>query len=185
MRFFIFCLLFPFTVACSSQHVQSKKRPASGSIPSLEDLAAEYPIEKCLLKFWEDGDTPTVLCGQDEEATVVRMIGIDTAESGFDENSRRRAARQASLWEMTIEQVYACGKAATKRVKQLCPAGSEVEVVGGERGKYGRRLAYVVCLGVNLNLRLVEEGLAGRYAYPAQPEKPAACPPKGAGPSHK
>ena len=144
-------------------------------IPTLDELAKAHPPESCTLEFWEDGDTPTVICA-DGTDTIVRLIGIDTAESGFDENSTRRAHRQVKEWGMSLEQVFACGKAATARVKELCPVGNEVEVIGGERGKYGRRLAYVVCRGVNLNLKLVEEGLAGRYAYPAPPQKPAKCP---------
>jgi endonuclease YncB( thermonuclease family) len=167
-------LLFLFTWSCSSTRDPAKRSPAP--IPTPEMLAAGHPPETCRITFWEDGDTPTVACAGSEEPVVIRMIGIDTAESGFDENSRNRARRQVDLWGMTLEQVYTCGKAATRRVRELCPTGSEVEVIGTERGKYGRRLAYVICKGVNLNLRLVEEGLAGHYPYPGQPEKPAACP---------
>lgn len=107
---------------------------------------------------------------------VIRLLGVDTAESGFDANSRKRGEKQARLWGLRLHQVFACGKAATRRVRELCPAGSPVEVIGKQTGKYGRRLAYVICAGVDLNERLLAEGLAGRYPYPAPPEKPAACP---------
>jgi len=156
-------------LACSSAQ-------APASIPTLAELSATSPPETCTLELWEDGDTPYVRCA-DGEQTIVRMVGIDTAESAFDENSRRRGEYQAELWHLTLEQVFACGKAATRRARELCPEGSEVQVAGSERGKYGRRLAIVVCHGVNLNLRLVEEGHAGRYPYPGKPEKPSGCPP--------
>ena len=162
------CCIVVFTFACSSAR-------APGKIPTLEELSAKSPPETCTLELWEDGDTPIVRCA-DGEQTIVRMVGIDTAESAFDENSRRRGGYQAELWNMTEDQVFACGKAATRRARELCPEGSEVQVVGSERGKYGRLLAIVVCNGVNLNLKLVAEGLAGRYPYPGKPDKPAACP---------
>lgn len=173
-----FGLLIGFMAACSSDPVRTRavepRQPAP--IPSLEQLAERFVPEACEIQMWEDGDTPTVLCGSERRKDVVRMIGIDTAESGFDDNSRRRGQYQVELWGMTIEQVFACGKAATHWVRKMCPVGSPVEAVGGERGKYGRRLAYVVCRGVNLNLELVAQGLAGRYPYPGPPEKPSACP---------
>jgi endonuclease YncB( thermonuclease family) len=139
-------------------------------------VAERFAPEACEIQMWEDGDTPTALCGPGREKHVVRMLGIDTAESGFDDNSRRRGGYQVELWGMTLAQVFACGQAATRRVKELCPAGSPVDLIGGERDKYGRRLAYVICRGVNLNQKLVAEGLAGRYPFPGPPEKPAACP---------
>jgi len=139
-------------------------------------MRAEHGTESCRLKYWEDGDTPVVTCKQASEPQTVRMIGIDTAESGFDDNSRKRARKQARLWGMSYEEVLACGKAATRRVCELCPPDSPVEIVGTELGKYGRRLAYVVCRGINMNRRLVAEGLAGNYPYPDPAEKPAACP---------
>jgi len=170
-------LLIPvtFTLACSSNTAtRAEHERAPAPIPTLAELRAAHPADKCTLVFWEDGDTPTVECGGKKD--VVRMLGIDTAESGFDDNSRRRGKRQVELWGMSLEQVFACGKAATKRVREFCPVGSPVEVVGTERGKYGRRLAYVICKGVDMNALLVREGLAGRYPYPGDPDKPAACP---------
>ncbi len=176
---FFIGLVSMFTIACPPEPVRYQKaRPQAepAPIPGLEEMIAEHAPEPCVLRFWEDGDTPAVTCGPEGETVVVRMLGIDTAESGFDDNSRRRGARQADLWGMSLEQVFACGKAATRLARQLCPQGSAVDVIGTERGKYGRRLAYVVCKGINLNQRLVDEGLAGRYPYPGPPEKPAACP---------
>jgi len=163
-------------LSCSApiEKPQATRGKQATDIPSPAKLEAAYGRQSCKVQLWEDGDTPTVLCGTDE--IVVRMIGMDTAESGFDDNSRRRGKRQVDLWDMTLKQVFACGKAATHRVRALCPVGSPVDVIGGERDKYGRLLAYVICRGINLNQRLVKEGLAGRYAYPAPPEAPSACP---------
>jgi len=148
-----------------------------GRIPSLEELSRLGPPMPCLLVQWEDGDTPYVRCSEGGPEVPVRLLGIDTAESGFDENSIARGRRQARQWGMASEDVFACGKAATARARELCPEGSQVEVTGSESDAYGRRLAYVTCRGVNLNERLVEDGLAGRYPYPGPPEKPARCPP--------
>jgi endonuclease YncB( thermonuclease family) len=105
------------------------------------------------------------------------MIGIDAPESGFDENSLRRAQYQVKIWGFSTKEILVCGKAATLRAKELCPEGSDVEVIGNQPDKYKRRLAYVICNGINVNLRLVEEGLVGRYPYPGDPEKPTHCVP--------
>lgn len=110
----------------------------------------------------------------------MRLIGIDTAESGFDDNSRRRADWQAQRWGLSYDEVVACGKAATARAAALCPAGRAVEVTGHERDTYDRRLGYLVCDGVELNAQLIADGLAGLYPFPDPPARPRACPvPRG------
>ena len=144
-------------------------------IPSLQLLQRLGPTLSCTLHRWEDGDTPYVRCAGGPPEPV-RLIGIDTAESGFDDNSRRRAQWQSKIWKLTYDDVVACGKAATERAKELCPEGRAVEVTGHERDKYERRLGYVVCDGVEMNGRLVAEGLAGRYPYPRPPQRPSGCP---------
>ncbi len=159
-------------MACSSPHHHGAVR-APRPIPTYEQLTQQAKMP-CSLLRWEDGDTAFVRCTSGKE--TVRLVGIDTAESAFDDNSRRRGRRQAALWSMTEKQIYACGKAASRRVKELCPAGSQITVAGNKRGHYGRLLAYIRCKEVNINARLVQEGLAGRYPYPGPPEKPAACP---------
>jgi endonuclease YncB( thermonuclease family) len=115
--------------------------------------------EPCVLQRWEDGDTPYVDCGSGP--APVRLLEIDTAESGFDENSSSRAAWQAKLWQLSIEEVVACGKRATVRAREICPDGSAVTLRGDARDKYDQRL--------------VDEGHAGRYPYPADPERPRLC----------
>ncbi len=141
--------------------------------PTIDPLADGHP-GGCILERWEDGGTAYVDCGSDE-AEVVRLVGIDAAEVGFDAQSRERARWQAALWKLPYAKILACGKAATARVKEICPEGSEVTLHGDETDKFDRLLAHVHCGGKNVNLRLMEEGHAGRYAYPADPERPRLC----------
>ena len=143
------------------------------TMPTMDPLA-DGPEEGCVLERWEDGDTAYVDCGA-AEPEIVRLVGIDTAESGFDGNSRSRAQWQSALWKLPYGAVLRCGKAATARVKEICPEGSKVELHGDKLDKYDRLLAHVRCRGQNVNHRLVEEGHAGRYPYPADPEKPRLC----------
>lgn len=149
--------------------------PAAPTIPTLTEVAAGAPPEACALLRWEDGDTPYVRCADGKEDPV-RLLGIDTPESGFDEHSTRRAHWQSSLWGVPFEAVLACGRAATALARELCPEGSRVEVVGAARDRFQRRLGYVVCGGVEVNGALVARGAAGRYPYPAPPERPSGCP---------
>jgi endonuclease YncB( thermonuclease family) len=153
-------MLLSFLFAC---HQRSSSGPAAPATAQ----------ENCLLLSWEDGDTCDVDCSGRRQK--IRLLGIDTAESGFDENSNARAERQVGWWKLTREEVLACGQAAARRVRELCPPRSEVVLRGSGLDKYGRRLSEVVCRGMNVNQKLVEEGLAGRYPYPDPPEKPAAC----------
>ena len=162
--------------AAGCPYAPADGKPVDEGIPSLELLQRMGPTLSCTLDRWQDGDTPYVRC-EGGAPEPVRLVGIDTAESGFDDNSRRRAQWQSTLWKLSYDEVVACGKAATARAKELCPAGQTVQVTGHERDKYERRLGYVVCEGVQMNGRLVSEGLAGRYPYPKPPQRPAACPP--------
>lgn len=155
-------------VACHTGH-------ALPGIPALDPLSWASAPEFCTLVRWEDGDTPYVDCGAGEGP--VRLLDIDTAESGFDDNSRARADWQAKLWQLPVERVVACGKQATLRAREICPEGSRVELRGRKRDKYDRRLAYLRCCDIEVNARLVREGHAGRYAYPKDPERPTLCVP--------
>lgn len=142
-------------------------------VPALQPAAWNAAPEACTLVRWEDGDTPYVDCGAG--AGPVRLLDIDTAESGFDDNSRARADWQAKLWLVPVDAVIACGKRATTRAREICPDGSRVELRGTDRDKYDRRLAYLRCRDVEVNAQLVREGHAGRYAYPKDPERPTLC----------
>ena len=130
--------------------------------------------DDCVLDTWEDGDTAHVDCGS-SAMEVVRLVGIDTPESGFDGNSKSRAKWQAELWKLPYEVVIRCGQAATARVKEICPEGSTVQLIGDDTDKYDRRLAHIRCAGQNVNMRLLQEGHAGHYAYPADPARPHRC----------
>lgn len=149
--------------------------PGMPPIPILDPRSWADAPEFCTLVRWEDGDTPYVDCG--EGARPVRLLDIDTAESGFDDNSRARAQWQATLWRLPVERVVACGKQATLRAREICPDGTTVELRGDTRDKYERRLAYLRCRDVEVNQKLVREGHAGRYPYPKDPERPRLCTP--------
>lgn len=153
-------------VACHSGHTLPL-------IPALDPVSWNSAPEFCTLVRWEDGDTPYVDCGAG--AGPVRLLDIDTAESGFDDNSTKRGFWQAKLWQLPVDAVFACGRRATARAREICPDGTQVELRGRERDKYDRRLAYLRCLDVEVNAKLVREGHAGRYAYPKDPERPTLC----------
>lgn len=154
--------------------VVSACRPSAPAIPSRDEIATQAPPEACTLLRWEDGDTPYVRCADGKEDPV-RLLGVDTPESGFDDNSLRRAQWQSTLWSLPVDAVLACGKQATAAAREICPDGSPIEVVGAARDRYQRRLAYVVCGGREVNAELVARGVAGRYPFPADPERPSGC----------
>lgn len=162
-------------LACRPTPAEPTGHPEPAPIPSRDAIATTAPPEACTLVRWEDGDTPYVRCADGREDPV-RLLGVDTPESGFDENSIRRARWQSELWHVTFDEVLACGKAATAAAKEICPEGSAIEVVGVARDRYQRRLAYVVCAGLEVNGELVARGAAGRYPFPGDPERPAGCP---------
>lgn len=115
-----------------------------------------------------------MVCGSGTRE-VVRLLAIDAPESGFDDNSRTRAQWQGQLWQLPYATVLRCGKAATARAREICPEGSPVELLGDDRDKYDRRLAFIRCAGDDVNRRLLEDGYAGNYPYPADPERPRLC----------
>ena len=93
-----------------------------------------------------DGDTVTLTNGQ-----RVRLVQIDTPEVYFG--------------------VECYGSAASRRTKQLLPPGTPVRLVvepATDRvDRYGRLLRYVIRArdGLNVNVRLVAEGVAAPYFY--------------------
>lgn len=140
-----------------------------------ERLALMSPPEACVLEAWEDADTALVVCGLGMK-DVVRLLGIDAAESGFDVNSRSRARDQAVWWQLFMWQVLDCGQAASHFAAAHCPPGSTIQVIGHQRDPYGRRLAYILCEGHNMSALLLSHGHAGRYHFPAPPARPSGCP---------
>jgi len=149
------------------------RSPGAPAPASVDPMVAGRP-EGCVLERWEDGDTAFVVCGSGTRE-VVRLLAIDAPESGFDDNSRTRAQWQGQLWQLPYATVLRCGKAATARAREICPEGSPVELLGDDRDKYDRRLAFIRCAGDDVNRRLLEDGYAGNYPYPADPERPRLC----------
>ena len=143
--------------------------------PAMDPLGEQdRDDDDCVLESWEDGDTALVDCGSGD-IEVVRLVGIETPESGFDANSKTRATWQAEIWKLPYDTIIRCGQAATTRAKEICPEGSTVLLIGDETDKYDRRLAHIRCAGQNVNVRLLQEGHAGHYAYPADPSRPHGC----------
>jgi micrococcal nuclease len=90
-----------------------------------------------------DGDTLAL-----RDGPHVRLVQIDTPEVGTGECYSRRAA---------------------KDLRRLVPAGARVELVTDARldsvDRYGRLLRYVFHRGINVNLRLVQQGDATVWFY--------------------
>jgi endonuclease YncB( thermonuclease family) len=156
-------------------------RPAPrATVPASNATTPTDRGDRCKLVRWQDGDTAKVECA--DGADRVRLLGIDTPESGKGKGAQRRARYQEKLWNVPYEAILMCGRAATERAKELCPAGSDIRLIGKERDKYKRRLARIVCNGIDVNQRLVEIGAAGAYPFPDPPQKPRGCPLEGASP---
>jgi micrococcal nuclease len=100
----------------------------------------------CTASIVADGDTLTLTNGQ-----RVRFVQIDTPEVYFG--------------------VECFGKRASARTKKLLPPGTRVrllvEPATDRVAQYGRLLRYVVRVrdGLNVNMRLVAEGVAAPYFY--------------------
>lgn len=107
-------------------------------------------IEKEVTKI-VDGDTINVEPFEDEEDSV-RLLGIDTPETNYKGRSQGKHAEDATAF-----------------LKQLISVGDTVRIETDEeeRDRYGRVLAYVFKEEVNINIKLVEEGMAAPYQiYP-------------------
>jgi endonuclease YncB( thermonuclease family) len=143
--------------------------------PAMDPMGEqERDDDDCVLDSWEDGDTAHVDCGSGA-MEVVRLQGIEAAETGTNPESKTRAKWQADLWKLPYEVVIRCGEAAVARAKEICPEGSTVLLVGDDTDKLDRRLAHVRCAGQNVNVRLLQEGHAGHHAEPADPARPHRC----------
>ena len=96
-------------------------------------------VEKKLVTKIIDGDTVVIEGGE-----RVRLLGIDTDERG-----------------------YPCYEPAKQRLEELV-FNKEVylESDGEDKDQYKRYLRYLILDGENINLKLVEEGLAIAYFYP-------------------
>ncbi len=111
-----------------------------------------------------DGDTFKCRLESGEEIKV-RLIGIDTPESGRN----RKAYRDAKRSGRSVEEIIRLGKKASAFTKKLIPPGTIVylETDVQLHDRYGRLLAYVYLPdGRMLNEILVEEGYATVYTFP-------------------
>lgn len=117
-------------------------------------------LEKVYVTAVIDGDTIDVLFSDGTEERV-RMVGIDTPES-YGENDPAK-------WDgiddaIVLDRWGKTAKAESEEVLFGSYVYLDYDEIAGERGYYGRLLAYVVLpSGVTYNAYLVQEGLARVY----------------------
>lgn len=121
------------------------------------ELAAEPAADEVICHYVQDGDTFKL----PDNKTRVRLWGIDAPEKG---------------------QAYADESRA--RLKELCE-GKAVRLEIKDTDQYGRKVAIVWLGKKNINLLMVEEGLAWHYAYFAPDAKDLAAAEKAARKAHK
>lgn len=119
--------------------------------------AAEPAADEVICRYVQDGDTFKL----PDNKTRVRLWGIDAPEKG---------------------QAYADESRA--RLKELCE-GKAVRLEIKDTDQYGRKVAIVWLGKKNINLQMVEEGLAWHYAYFAPDAKDLAAAEKAARKAHK
>ncbi len=112
-------------------------------------MAAQYeyfPVSRVI-----DGDTIKL-----SDDRIVRLIGIDTPESRYNQKLRRDASRSRRN-ESDIVQL---GKAASAFTRRLCDGKRvRLEYDVEKYDRYGRTLAYVYLEdGTFVNARIIEEG---------------------------
>ena len=94
-----------------------------------------------------DGDTITVDCDGKEER--VRLLYIDAPESD----------------QLGPQNFYQIGKWSTARLKSRLSIFKLVSIKYYEKDTYGRVLGVVYHLGVNINLWMIQKGVATIYQY--------------------
>lgn len=121
-----------------AEHVETLEMEKEGSSRELFDVVKVI-----------DGDTVTLsMHGKNE---TLRLIGIDTPETGDSRGN-----------------VECFAKEATEKLKEVISERVAIEKDDsqGERDRYGRLLAYLFSeSGKNLNQLLIEEGYASEYTY--------------------
>ncbi|RZB32995.1 MAG: hypothetical protein AEth_00112 [Candidatus Argoarchaeum ethanivorans] len=117
----------------------SEQQYNNSPVKTEEDSSDDNIVEKKLVTKIIDGDTVVIEGGE-----RVRLLGIDTDERG-----------------------YPCYEPAKQRLEELV-FNKEVylESDGEDKDQYKRYLRYLILDGENINLKLVEEGLAIAYFYP-------------------
>jgi len=110
-----------------------------------------------------DGDTLKILYQGKEES--IRLIGIDTPESGNNNKTRRDAERTGQ----DIKTIIALGKQATEYTKSQVSQNDTITIEFDvqQRDKYGRLLGYIyLANGTMLNEEVVKAGYAQVMTYP-------------------
>lgn len=103
-------------------------------------------------------------------AIVVRIVDGDTVDLDVDLGFKTRRKDRFRLEGIDTPEVRtkdkiekAAGLAASARLAELIPVGSEVTVRTNKPGKYGRWIATILKDGVDINQQLVKEGHAVPY----------------------
>ena len=94
-----------------------------------------------------DGDTIQVQL--DQEKVVVRFYCVDTPESVMVGNQKAQIVNGLNYGEL-----------ATKHLKTLINVGDAVELECTNKKSYDRSVCVIYKQGVNINLKMVEEGYA-------------------------
>ncbi len=144
--------LIVITFSCTSTKTQSSKESES------------QRGELCIVEKVIDGDT--FECYLENSGSVrVRLIGVDTPETRYNQKLERDARRSGR----DAEEIIKMGKKAKEFTQTLIPKNSKVylELDVQRVDRYGRILAYVWLEdGRMLNKVLLEEGYAQVYTIP-------------------
>lgn len=144
----------------------------------LHEQRATVATETCRVRKWLDGDTVIAECpSTGRKGRHLRLHGIDTAETGADDNAMKRGRQQARMWgRVPVEQVIECGQRASEYVRQSYPAGIGLTVQFLGRDSYDRDLVRLYRGTEYINAKLYDEGLAACYPFPRPAlEAPRLC----------
>jgi micrococcal nuclease len=122
---------------------------------TLRFLAAVAAFGSIALAAAPRSTAPRVIDGDtfDYQGERIRILDIDTPET-----HPARCPREAEL-----------GARATERLRQLLSQPFELQAVGRDEDRYGRKLRVVLVRGRSVGEQLVAEGLARRYEGRRQP----------------
>ena len=147
------------TAAGGTTTISASPTPTLGT--QTVDTPARTPTEgeRVTVTRVVDGDTIEIRYANGT-ADTVRLIGVDTPEVHVPNTPDEYEGVP------TTDTGEAClraeGHDASAFIRQVL-AGERVRLVGNERGRYGRLLAFVFEDGRNVNYRLVREGYARVY----------------------
>jgi micrococcal nuclease len=129
------------------------------SSPGLSTSSQPVQAGAVKIRYAIDGDTIKLSDGEN-----VRLIGIDTPESRYNDKTMRDSRRS----KKDINTILGMGKLASKFTRGLVEGKSvRLEFDVEKRDRYGRLLAYVYLEdGTFVNARIVEEGYAQAMTIP-------------------